>query len=118
LKKLEKKNIITLDVLADPVITNFVNVQNSAMIPEESLSRIKDQKSSRGDPMKEQNVLARTDEQQTSTKFALFKNKSFLLVWLAGIFTSLAGSVYTLTVSWYVVKETVAGDARCEGRIR
>ena len=63
-----------------------------------------------GEIMKEQNVLAKTEERQTNTKFALFKNKSFLLVWLAGIFTSLAGSMYTLTVSWYVVKESGAGQ--------
>lgn len=60
--------------------------------------------------MKEQNLLAITEDQQTKTKFALLKNKSFLFIWLSSIFTSLASSMYTLIASWYVVKKLGAGE--------
>ena len=60
--------------------------------------------------MKEQNLLAITEDQQTKTKFALLKNKSFLFIWLSSIFTSLASSMYTLIASWYVVKGLGAGQ--------
>ena len=44
---------------------------------------------------------------------SVFKNKQFILIWLASTFTGLAFSIYLLTESWYVVqglnKESMLG---------
>ncbi|HEU4965542.1 MAG TPA: hypothetical protein VFV52_17120 [Bacilli bacterium] len=42
-------------------------------------------------------------------QFAIFRNKSFLLLWLSGLISGLGDAMFTLALSWMVVETTHSG---------